>query len=682
MDRKDIKEADPKEVYQQLKESIRTHDRLYYVLDRPEISDEEYDQLYRQLLQIEARHPEWITIDSPSQRITGKALEKFAPLPHLTPMLSLENVFNWEEMQNYLERITRLLSLPDPPAFIGEPKLDGLSIELIYENAVLTGASTRGDGTTGEDVTSNIRTIRSIPLSVSEAANQHGIQLPPSFRVRGEVIMLKRDFHRLNEERNQHHEPVFANPRNAAAGSLRQLDPQITSKRPLTAYFYYMVNYEPLVFDSQELILRTLQWLGFPVNPSIKHLSDSEAIADYYRQMQMSRETCPYEMDGIVLKVNETRFWNVLGFTAKAPRWAIAWKFKAELASTVVNAIQVQVGRTGILTPIADLAPVQIGGVRVSRATLHNEDEIKKKDIRVGDTVFLQRAGDVIPYIIGVDKSKRPPSSMEFQMPFFCPVCHTQTIRLPDEAFVRCVNSNCPARIEESLRHFASKQAMDIEGLGEKIVHKLFAHHLILSIADIYRLTPSLLLSLDGFQQQSTENLLRSIEKSKSNDLWRLLHGLGIEGVGEVTAKSLAATFCSLQSLQEASREELLKVANIGEKTTESILDYFQHPINHRLIQELAELGVNLQYIEKSAFLTQPMVGLQVVLTGTLQQFSREKAKSLIEKLGGRVSSSVSSQTSFVIAGENPGSKYDRAIALGIPILTEEEWIRQYQITQ
>ena len=668
------------EEYQKLKEEIRHHDTLYYIFDQPTISDEAYDLLYHQLIKLEQAHPDWITKDSPTQRVSGSALEKFSPLPHLSPMLSLENVFNWEEMQNYLEKIQKLLGTHESPAFIGEPKLDGLSIELIYENGILSGASTRGDGYIGEDVTQNIRTIKSIPLSVCEAANQNHIALPASFRVRGEVIMLKRAFLQLNEERSKNEEPLFANPRNAAAGSLRQLDPRISAQRSLSAYFYFMVNYEPLSFDSQESILRTLRLLGFPVNPLIKLLHSPVDMASYYQTMQDSRETCPYEMDGVVLKINNTHLWETLGYTAKAPRWAIAWKFKANVATTLLRSISIQVGRTGILTPIAELEPVNIGGVRVSRASLHNEDEILKKDIRIGDIVFIQRAGDVIPYIIGVDKTKRLSISNPFCFPGICPVCHTKTVRLPDEAFVRCINSNCPARVEESLRHFASKQAMDIEGLGEKIIHKLFIHNKLQTIADIFRLTADQLLSLEGFQQQSTDNLLRSIEKSKQNDLWRVLHGLGIEGVGEVTSKCLAVHFGSILAIQEAKLDDLLSVPNIGEKTAQSVLDYFENPINQSLIRELSEKGLNLFLKNSPSRNSLPMSGLQVVITGTLSHFSRDEATEIIEKLGGRISSSVSSLTSFVLAGEAPGSKYAKAKNLGVPIITEDEWVKRYQI--
>ncbi|MCE5223941.1 NAD-dependent DNA ligase LigA [bacterium] len=666
--------------YQYLKSEIRRHDTLYYAFDQPEISDEAYDLLYHQLVKIEQDHPEWITKDSPTQRVSGSALEKFSPLPHLTPMLSLENVFNWEEMQNYLDRIQKQLGSNALPAFIGEPKLDGLSIELIYVNGILAGASTRGDGLIGEDVTQNIRTIKSIPLTVQESANRNHITLPASFRVRGEVIMLKRDFSQLNRERDKNKEPLFANPRNAAAGSLRQLDSRITAQRPLSAYFYFMVNYEPLAFDTQESILRTLSLLGFPVNPLIRLLHSPTELASYYQTMQEYREACPYEMDGIVLKINDTHHWQTLGNTSKAPRWAIAWKFKANVATTLLRSISIQVGRTGILTPIAELDPVNIGGVRVSRASLHNEDEIMKKDIRIGDTVFIQRAGDVIPYINGVDKTKRLSTSESFHFPAVCPVCHTKTVRLPDEAFVRCINSNCPARIEESLRHFASKQAMDIEGLGEKIIHKLFLQNKLQTIADIFRLTAAQLLSLEGFQQQSTDNLLRSIEKSKHNDLWRVLHGLGIEGVGEVTSKSLAKYFGSMQAIQEAKRDELLSVPNIGDKTAQSLIDYFENPVNQALLRDLADIGINLFLNNTLSQDFRPMSGLQIVITGTLSCFSRDEATEIIEKLGGRVSSSVSSMTSFVLAGENPGSKYTKAKNLGIPIITENEWLKRYQI--
>ena len=658
---------DPKEEIEKLRELINYHDYRYYVLDNPEISDEEYDKLFKRLKELEEKYPQYITPDSPTQRVGGKPLEKFGTLPHKSPMLSLDNVFEEEEMREFDAKIKRFLNSNEDLEYVGEPKLDGLSIELIYQNGFLTAAATRGDGITGEDVTQNVKTIKSIPLSVKEKSE---------FRVRGEVIMYIKDFLELNEMRRKNGEPLFANPRNAAAGSLRQLDPSITASRKLNAFFYYLVDYSALKFDTHYETLQFLKELGFKVNNEIKIINGVEEAIKYHSYLEKKRETLPYEIDGAVFKLNKLELWKILGETSRSPRWAVAFKFSPHTAKTVIKDIQVNVGRTGIITPVAILEPVKIGGVTVSRATLHNEDEIKKKDIRIGDTVLVQRAGDVIPNIIEVDFEKRPPNTAPFKMPENCPVCGSKTVRLPDEAFVRCVNVNCPARIEESFKYFVSKSGMDIKGMGDKIVKKLIDSGKVKSLADIYKLKKEDFLELPNFKDKSATNLVNAINNSRKRELWRFIAALGIQGVGEYTAKLLANHFKSINRIMDAKIEELTEIKGIGPETAESIYSFFSNAINRKLINDLKEAGVEIIEETEEDLKEKPLNGLTFVITGTFKNYRREELKRLIENYGGKVAESVSRNTDYLLVGEDPGSKLDKARELNIKTLTEEEFLK------
>ena len=668
---------EPQKEIDRLRDVIETMDYHYYVLDQPLISDMAYDALYQELLALEKQFPQFIRPDSPTQRINACPLSQFSPLPHKSPMLSLDNAFLEEDMIAFDQRVKKLLFPEEQVSYIGEPKLDGLSIELIYENGILIGASTRGDGMIGEDVTQNIRTIHSIPLSILPFARKNNVSFPPSFRVRGEVIMLKSDFIALNQDREKMGEALFANPRNAAAGSLRQLDSRITASRKLTAFFYFLTDYEPGTFETQMSILSFLSKLGFKTNPETKSFSSLPSLFAYYHDLETRRSTLPYEIDGVVFKIDSLKQWETLGFTAKSPRWAIAWKFKAHIGETKIMEIQVNVGRSGILTPVAIMEPVKVGGVMITHATLHNEDEIARKDIRIGDTVLIQRAGDVIPEVLEVLFNKRGPASVMFVMPKCCPACKSSVIRLPDQAFVRCLNLNCPARIAESFKYFVSKKGMDIEGLGEKIIDKLFQNGKISSISDIYKLKQEDFKDLPGFQEKASSKLINAINQSKNVALWKLIGALGVEGVGETTAKLLADSFSSLNDILDASLEKLTTIPGIGPITAESIFDFFQNHKNQQLIEELLNLGISIiprndQKDSKARILQ----GLQFVLTGSLGYYSREEAKGLIETLGGKVASSVSSKTNYVICGSDPGSKRDQALKLSIPLLTESQFIQ------
>jgi DNA ligase (NAD+) len=664
---------DPAEKWESLRKQIELYDYHYYILDQPLVTDLTYDEIYQELKDLEREYPELIKEDSPTQRINATPLSKFSTLAHKTPMLSLDNAFTEEDMTAFEQRFRKILGDTEPVSYIAEPKLDGLSIELIYEKGVLVGAATRGNGILGEDVTQNIRTIRSIPLTVVPHAARNNITFPTSFRVRGEVIMLHQDFIALNRERENSGEVLFANPRNAAAGSLRQLDSKITSQRKLTAFFYFLTDYEPFSFSTQEDILLFLKRLGFATNPETKTLFTLTEVFHYYQDIATKRTVLPYEIDGVVYKINSLSQWQTLGFTAKSPRWAIAWKFKASNGETKIMDITVNVGRSGILTPVAVMEPVKIGGVTISHATLHNEDEMKRKDIRIGDWVLVQRAGDVIPEVIEVLFDKRDSSVKVFSMPKCCPVCQSETVRLPGQAYVRCTNANCPARVKETFAHFVSKAGMDIDGLGSKIIDKLFESGTIKSIADIYRLTVEDFLRLPGFKEKSSNKLIQAIEKSKTIELWKFLCSLPIEGVGETTSKLITNEYHTLEDLMTVSIDSLENIAGIGPITAESLYDFFQNPHNVELIQELVSLGIQL--IEsKQAKTSSLFLGKQFVLTGTLESYSREEVKSLIESLGGKVTGSVSSKTSYLLCGKDPGSKLDTAIKLNIPIINEEDF--------
>lgn len=661
----------PREVrerVEKLREEIRRYDYYYYVLNQPLISDAEYDRLFRELQELEARYPELVTPDSPTQRVGAPPAEEFAPVEHAIPMLSLQNCFNDEELEEWDERVRRLLG-GEPVEYVCEPKLDGLSVELVYVDGVFTVGSTRGDGRVGEDVTRNLRTIKQVPLRLFPIEGR----VPRLLEARGEVYMEKEAFRRLNAERERAGEPLFANPRNAAAGSLRQLDPNVTASRPLKIFFYALGRAEGIEIRSQVELLTTLPKLGLPVNPLWKLCKTLDEVKAFYRELLAMRHALPYEADGMVVKVNDFAQREVLGEVSRAPRWAIAYKFPAEEATTRVLDIVVQVGRTGALTPVAILEPVEVSGATVSRATLHNEDEIRRKDIRIGDWVVVRRAGEVIPEVVKSIPERRTGQEREFQMPTRCPACGGPVVRPPGEVAYRCENLSCPARLKESLRHFASRRAMDIEGLGEKLVDKLVESGLVRKLSDIYRLTKEDLVRLERMGEKSAQNLLEQIERSKGAGLARLIFALGIRYVGEHLAEVLAEHFPSLEALSRAGYDELIQIPEIGPRIAQSLVDFFQNEENRRLIQELKELGVRTEAERPRAG---PLSGKTFVFTGALTAFTREEARRLVEALGGRVASGVSRKVDYVVVGADPGEKLRKAQELGIPILTEEEFRR------
>ena len=661
-----------------LREEIRRHEHFYYVLDQPQISDAEYDELLTRLTALEERRPELITADSPTQRIGGAPREGFVKVTHLTRMMSLDNAFDAEGVRDFDRRVRDLSGL-GVVDYVGELKLDGISMAVHYSGAVhLSGsrmirALTRGDGLTGEDITENARTIRSLPLTLDSAAAA-AAALPGDFEVRGEVVMSAKAFERLNSERLRLQQPTFANPRNAAAGSLRVLDHRITASRRLD-YFVYM-----LLADGNPIrprhweTLDTLAKLGFKVNPHRALLHGIEEALDFHRRWQENRESLPYEIDGLVLKVDSTAQQSSLGSTARAPRWAIAYKFAAEQAETVVEGIDVQVGRTGAVTPRARLRPVFVGGATVSRATLHNEDEVARLGLHIGDTVLVERSGDVIPKVVRVvaEGNERQP----FLMPRVCPVCGTKLVREEGEVIRRCVNANCPARLKESVLHFASRRAMNIDGLGDALVDQLVEKGLVKSVADLYQLTGEQLENLERMGKKSAANLLENIGKSRAVPLPRVVFALGVRFVGERTAQVVAEGFASIDALKAASLEELQEVEDVGPRVAEAITDFFREPNNLDLLEQLRRAGVRFSQ-QRREKISDNLAGLTFVLTGTLPNTSRGAAKQLIEQAGGKVSGSVSKKTDYVVAGEAAGSKLTKAEQLGVAVIGEAELLRR-----
>ena len=656
----------------ELREALHRHNYLYYVLDEPEISDAEYDRLLQQLIALEREHPELVEPDSPTQRVGALPLEKFESVAHTIPMLSLENAFGEEDVLAFDQRVRRFLNTDLPLLYTAEPKMDGVAVELVYENGRLIRASTRGDGYTGELITLNIRTIKTVPL-VLPKPEAVSVTIPSPLEVRGEVFIPIEAFKRLNKERIDNDAPPFANPRNAAAGSLRQLDSRITAKRPLDIFCYGIGVVTDLEFTSHSEILQSLKALGFRVNPHIKPRARIENILVYYRDLLDRRHEFPYEMDGVVIKVDDLALQRRLGEKSRSPRWALAHKFPATQETTRLVEIDVQVGRTGALTPVAHLEPVSVGGVTVSRATLHNEDEIKKKDIRIGDTVLIQRAGDVIPEVIKVITTKRTGGEQPFKMPATCPVCGAKVVRLEQEAVSRCVNANCPAQVKERIKHFASKGAFDIDGLGDKLVGQLVDKGLVKSYADLFFLDEATAAGLERMGEKSAQNLMDAIKKSKQISLARFVYALGIRHVGEHIAHILAHTFESLKALMAATAEELMVVDEIGPQVSQSARAFFESPENQRNIERMRGAGVTLEAEEAAT--KETLAGKTFVLTGALDSVTRSQAKTRIEALGGKVSSSVSSKTSYVVAGKDPGSKLDRAKQLGVKILAEKQFI-------
>jgi DNA ligase (NAD+) len=656
----------------ELRDLIEYHNRRYYQLDDPEISDFEYDKLMRELADLEERFPDIDRTASPTQRVGASPLEKFGTVTHLTPMLSLGNAFSEEEVSEFNERIKRLLGDKAEPDFVAEPKIDGVAVNLIYEKGVFLVGATRGDGLTGEDVTQNLRTIRSLPLKM-RPRDRDGI--PERIEIRGEVYLEKEAFRKLNERRVEQGESAFANPRNAAAGSLRQLDPRITAKRPLRIFCYGVGSVEGKSFTTHWDTLKMLGDWGFPTNPDIRLARDVQDCVGYYHHIESDRENLPYEIDGIVLKVNSLSLQDRLGMVSRSPRWAVAVKFAPTQATTIVEDIVIGVGRTGVLTPVAVMKPVQVGGVTVSRATLHNEDEIAKKDVRIGDTVIVQRAGDVIPEIVKVVEGRRTGSEKPYRMPEKCPVCGSKVVRLEGEVAHRCIDLACPAQIRENIRHFVSRGGMDIEGLGDKIVSQLLDAGLIRDPADLYAITKEQLLELERFADKSAENLIAAIARSKHPPLERLLFALGIRHVGEYVAKILARKFGNVGKIETASQEELTAIDGIGPTIAESIFKFSHEPHNLKILRKLEQADVR-PVVEKQAT-SSALAGKTFVFTGSLKGLSREKAKVLVVSLGGTATSTVSKKTDYVVAGEDPGSKFDKAKSLGVAILDEEGFLRR-----
>jgi len=643
---------------------LRHHERQYHVLDQPEISDSEYDHLMRELREMERAHPLFSSADSPTNRVGGRPRDGFVKVAHSTPMLSLDNALDEGELRDFDRRVREGLK-EETPRYVAELKMDGLSLAVRYEHGLFVRALTRGDGTIGEEVTENARTIRSLPLSVHNAF--------PEFEVRGETVMNRAAFDRLNAEREAQSLNWFANPRNAAAGSLRVLEPSITASRRLEFYAYYLLVNGQFAMESH---WESLEWLAsrhFKVNPKRRLCQTIDEVIEFCAEWERQRENLPYEIDGVVVKVDSIAQQKVLGYTAKAPRWAIAFKYAARQAATVVEDIGVQVGRTGALTPVAYLKPVLISGVTVARATLHNEDEIERLQLKIGDTVIVERSGDVIPKIVRVQTqgSYRKP----FSMPKQCPVCGGKVVREEGESASRCINTNCPARLKESLLHFASRGVMNIDGLGEALVDQLVERGIVSSVADIYTLTPETLLTLDRLGPKSAANLLRNIERSRKHPLARVIQALGIRFVGERTSVQLAEQFGSLDKIMQAGAEELQAAGEVGPKIAESIIQFFKEARNRDLVERLRTAGLQFECEIKKQKSSGPLAGMVFVLTGTLSKLTRDEAKLRIEALGGKVSASVSKKTTFVVAGEEAGSKLEKAVELDIPVLNEGRFI-------
>lgn len=645
---------------EQLREQIRKHDYHYYVLDNPLVSDSEYDQLMKELLELEKNHPELVTPDSPTQRVGGKALDKFERIVHRQPLLSLDNAFSFQELKDFDRRISRVHAQRD---YVAELKIDGVSIALVYENGILVNAATRGDGLVGEDVTSNVKTIHSIPLKLRTPVSH--------LEVRGEIYMPKAEFVRLNQQKEEQGERVFANPRNAAAGSLRQLDPSITAQRALAAFIYDILYIEGTSISTQWEALNYLREQGFPVNPEARWAQTIDQVWEFCQELHAKRHDLSYEIDGVVIKLNSLAQREGLGTTARSPRWAIAYKFPAEEKETRIIDVEVNVGRTGVIVPTALMEPVFLAGTTVSRASMHNFDLVQDKDIRIGDIVLVRKAADIIPEVIRPLPERRTGQEIEIIPPQNCPACGSQVVRSPGEVAIRCENINCPARIKESLIFFASRSAMDIEGLGPAIVEQLVERGMVTKLEDLYRLQAADLEALERMGPKSAANLLQAIEASKERPLHRLITALGIRHIGAKTARILTQRYRSIEEFYQATKEEITTIPEIGDIMAASLIAFFQEPRNRATIENLQKAGVNTveTILDKSDL---PLAGKAFVLTGTLPNLTRNEATELIESKGGRVSSSVSRKTDYVVVGSDPGSKYDKAVQLGITILDEE----------
>ena len=652
-----------------LSEELERHNRLYYEKDMPEITDAEYDALFKELQDLEQGFPELALPDSPTKRVGGRPLAKFSQVRHTMPMLSLENGFTEEDIRDFDDRVKRFLGLAADAtvSYMCEPKMDGVAVELVYQQGLFAIGSTRGDGLVGEEVTENLKTIKDIPLRLR-------VEEPPELlTVRGEVFLPLAPFRKFNKEREEEGLPVFANPRNAAAGSLRQLDSRITAKRPLSIFCYAQGETHGISFASQSDFLARIPAWGLPVNPLIRVVPGIEEVLAYYADMMEKRDELPYEIDGVVVKVDPYSMQRDLGEKSRSPRWAIALKFPPRQATTVVEDIVPQVGRTGVITPVAHLAPVNVSGVMVARATLHNWEEMQRKDIRKGDTVVVERAGDVIPAVVRVVTEKRQGTETALAIPLACPECGGEIVRIPGEVAVRCVGLACPAQLRESLKHFASRRAMDIDGLGEKFIEQLLSLKLVRDVADIYRLKREDFMQFERMGEKLSENLLHAIEGSKSRDLSRFIFALGIRNVGEHTAKLLADAFGSVENLAQASEEELTSIREVGPQVAESITDFFKNEENRRIIERLLAAGVRPSVEEKRV--GGKFTGKTFVFTGTLTRFTRDDAKKIVEIEGGHAAGSVSKKTDYVVAGTEAGSKLDKAVQLGVRVLTEEEFL-------
>lgn len=654
----------------ELRRTINKYSYEYYTLDEPSVPDAEYDRLMQELIAIEEEHPDLRTPDSPTQRVGGAVLEAFQKVTHGTPMLSLGNAFNADDLRDFDRRVRQAVG--DDVAYNVELKIDGLAVSLRYEDGYFVRGATRGDGTTGEDITENLKTIRNIPLKMNREL---------SIEVRGEAYMPKRSFEALNEERIKNEEEPFANPRNAAAGSLRQLDPKIAAKRNLDIFVYSIAELDEMGVETQSQGLDFLDELGFKTNQERKKCGDIEEVITLIDELQAKRADLPYEIDGIVIKVDSLDQQEELGFTAKSPRWAIAYKFPAEEVVTKLLDIELNVGRTGVITPTAILEPVKVAGTTVSRASLHNEDLIKEKDIRILDKVVVKKAGDIIPEVVNVLVEQRTGEEKEFSMPTECPECGSELVRIEGEVALRCINPECPAQIREGLIHFVSRNAMNIDGLGERVITQLFGENLVRNVADLYKLTKEQVIQLERMGEKSTENLISSIQKSKENSLERLLFGLGIRFIGSKAAKTLAMQFESLENLKKASKDELLAVDEIGEKMADAVITYFHKEEMLELLNELQELGVNTLYKGPKKVKAEDsdsyFAGKTIVLTGKLEELSRNEAKAQIEALGGKLTGSVSKNTDLVIAGEAAGSKLTKAQELNIEVWNEEQLMEE-----
>ena len=651
---------------EKLREEIEYHNYRYYILDQPEISDAEYDRLMRELEKLEGQSPEFRSPNSPTQRVGASPLEEFEVVRHTIPMLSLANAFNESEARDFDKRVKKFLGTSEEIEYVAEPKFDGLAVELVYEQGQFIVGSTRGDGVNGENITQNLRTLRTIPLQLLRKE----IPVPERLEVRGEVIMQLKRFKELNRTREEREEPPFANPRNAAAGSVRQLDPKITAGRPLEIYFYALGEVRGWTFKTQWDVLKTLPKWGLRTNPHIRKCKNIEEVLDYYHDMNENRETLPYEIDGTVIKVNRFDLQIRLGEIARSPRWALAFKFQPKQETTKILDIRVQVGRTGALTPVAVMEPVKVGGVEVSRATLHNQDEIDRLGVRIGDTVVIQRAGDVIPEVVQVVPSKRTGKEKKFEMPSKCPVCGAEVVK--EEAIHRCIGLDCPAQLKGRIKHFASKRAMDIDGLGVKLIEQLAGKGLVKDVADIYYIKKEQLVELERMADKSAQNIIDAIEKSKTKPLSKFLYALGVRNVGETTAEDLASHFPRLEDFFRLSEEDLMEVQGIGPEVAASVHQFFGDKKNRESIDRLKKAGVKV--IEAKAKEKGKLAGKTFVFTGTLKTFGRDEARSLVESMGAKTASSVSKKVDFVVAGEDPGSKFDKAKELGIKTLTEEEF--------